>query len=95
MSYSVHLYRAEVRDLAATTPDFAERDNLLPAFTAAHRTYLQDRLRRYGYLPTGNVSGHQGFESPVEPSVSALITNKMLYFSASSDGIFEAGMTAS
>ena len=50
MSYSVHLYRAEVREIAVTRPDFLEREELLPAFTAAQSTTLRNRLGRYGYV---------------------------------------------
>ena len=95
MSYTVHLYRAEVRQLAADNPDFAERDDLLPAFTAAQHAALRARLLRYGYLPTGAASGQQAFELPGEPAVAALLTVTALFFTASGSGIFEAGLTAS
>ena len=95
MSYSVHLYRAEVREIAVTRPDFLEREELLPAFTAAQLATLTDRLRRYGYVPTGAARSGRVFALPTEPDVSVLLTDNALFFSASGSGIFEAGMTAS
>ncbi len=96
MSYHVELYRKEVKakQLASGDEGFFENENNLLPFTDEQFESLKERLQDYGYsIQKEGKEIQLGFEA--DESISVLLTRSGLYFSASGEGIFEIGMTAS
>jgi hypothetical protein len=97
MSYSVQLYRKEVKDKQLQSKDdsfFEKNENLIP-FTKEQKDYLTTRLSKYGYtIEKENEYGiHFSFKD--DDGISVLLGNSGLYFSSTGEGIFEISMTAS
>lgn len=97
MSYDVQLFRKEVKQkhFANPTPEFFENENNFVAFTPEQKTYLTNYLVKCGYVIEKEEPSTTEFSHEDEQSVSALLTDYAIYFSASGDGIFEISMTAS
>lgn len=97
MSYQVQLFPLEVKKayFLSKSPGFLEKvENLIP-FTAGQKQRLKDRLSKYGYRQqrTDPYGHHYVFDE--DESINALLTDHGLYFSATGEGAFEIGMTAS
>lgn len=97
MSYTIQLYRKEVKEKQQASHDpgfFENEENLIP-FTPAQSRSLRDRLISYGFFieREGNDAIDFGFKD--NEGISAMLTKTALYFSSTGDGIFEIGMTAS
>lgn len=96
MSYNVQLYRKEVKEkqLASGSDVFFENEKNLIPFTEEQFETLKERLQDYGYsIEKEGKDIHFNFEA--DDSINVLLTKHGLYFSASGEGIFEIGMTAS
>lgn len=97
MSYTIQLYRTEVKtkQQASPAPDFFENEADLIPFTPAQSQSLRDRLISYDFFieREGNDTIDFGFKK--DEGISAMLTKNALYFSSTGEGIFEIGMTAS
>ncbi len=97
MSYDIQLFRKEVKEkhrLNETDDFFENEENLLP-FTDQQKAELKERLSQYDYVieSESDLGINYGFSN--DEGVSALLTDNCLYFSATGEGVFEIGMTAS
>jgi hypothetical protein len=98
MSYGIQLFRIETkeREQRLSIESFFENEINIEPFTKKQFEELKERLLIYDYvLKTKSENGLE-FTHPAY-SISALLTDRGLYFTASFDkeNIFEAGMTAS
>ncbi len=96
MSYSISIYRKEVKEAEQQFEgeDFFGNENNLLSFTEEQYQQLKERLLRYNY----KISREYGKQITLENSeekTSALLTGRGLYFNASGEGIFEISMTSS
>jgi len=94
MSYDVQL----CRKAAQNHPNFweeNEHNNSVCAFTKKEINILKDKLSSYGYYPTRLYEGFQCYEKKGFASVTAMLTNNVLYFTAKGDDIFEISMDCS
>jgi hypothetical protein len=100
MSYDVRLYRKEVKEAEEKSNDenfFDFEEKNVIAFTSEQRAGLKARLLNYDYVIEEESSEKISFYKEDE-GVSALLTDRALYFSApygSEEGIFEITATAS
>ena len=69
-------------------------ENILP-FTLEQKDYLKNRLLKYSYFIENEKGDNILFGFEDDKSVSALLTNNCLSFSATGEGIFEISMTSS
>ena len=98
MSYSIYLFRKEVKDkqLQSTDEDFFESETNLVPFSKDQKDYLKNRLLKYKYILWRETSdGYIHFDFADDDSISVLLTNCGLYFWSTGEGIFEISMTAS
>jgi hypothetical protein len=99
MSYHIHLYRKEVKKAfkKAKQPNFFEdENNIILAFTPEQSAKLTKSLLAYHYQIESETASDLHFGHKKDESVSALLTQSCLSFSASGEnGIFEIMMTAS
>lgn len=98
MSYDIQLFKTETKNKEQSLNDenFFDNESNLAPFTAQEIQDLAEALLDYGYeQQEGNGDG-QNFSHP-EYTITALLTNRGLYFTAGfdTDSIFEAGMAAS
>lgn len=99
MSYDVQLYRTETMTRQQESGDelfFDNEENLEP-FTADQKQELHERLLEYNYTVVKQEKETIWYEHEDELPVSAMLTNRCLYFQTpwNQEGIFEIGMTAS
>ncbi len=96
MSYDVHLYKKEVKESFPDDFDFLENNSINFNFSNTQFEYLKKRLLKYDFI-LENEENNQLIYSHLEfESVSAMLTLKALYFSATNeDDIFEIGLIAS
>lgn len=93
MSYDVQLFRTETKTKHEESADenfFEKKENLVP-FTPEQKNELHERLLQYDYV----VNGEGSYGHPDLKSVSVLLTDRAVYFSAGGDDIFDISMTAS
>lgn len=97
MSYTIQLYRKEVKEKqqASHAHDFFENEENLIPFTTGQSQYLRERLISYGFFVEREENTTTDFGFKKDEGISALLTANALYFSSTGDGIFEIGMTAS
>ena len=98
MSYDIHLFRRETKEKydADNGEDFFENEQNLVKFSKEQWKELYDRLVIYGFFVESKSEFGTNFGFEEDDSVSALLGDTGLYFSASGeDGIFEISMTAS
>jgi hypothetical protein len=97
MSYSVQLFNKKVKDQQKSygKADFFENEANFDGFSSEQRQSIEARLIRYSFVLENEKENHMLFSYKHDPTVSALLTDSGLYFSASGDGIFEIMMTAS
>lgn len=98
MSYDIQLFKTETknREQSLNDENFFDNESNLAPFTAQEIQDLTEALLDYGYEQQEQNSDGQHFSHP-EYTITALLTNCGLYFTAGFDGdsIFEAGMAAS
>ena len=97
MSYHIQLFRTETkeREQKLNCEDFFDNEENLEPFTELQIQQLKQRLSVYEYVLTEKNTFGFNFSDPEYGT--ALLTDRGLYFSASSeeDSIFEVGMIAS
>jgi hypothetical protein len=96
MAYNIQLCRKEVMQKHKNLKDghiFEDETSLLP-FTEENKSYLINRLLKYGYLVQNE--GSKGVElSHTEGGINCLLTNYVLHFSSTFDKSFDIMMTSS
>ncbi len=96
MSFDIELYTVQTkqREQAAGDDSFFDRkENLIP-FSHQQRESLKKRLIDNDYT-FAQEDGDGWHFTHAEYSISVLLSDRGLYFSAQGEGAFEAGMTAS
>ncbi len=97
MSYSVYLFRKEVKEQNSDL-EFLEDENLVVPFTDEQIESLKASLLRYGYQVEDSDGNTISFNyKGGRDNIKVLLTKKQLAFSSgfSEDGIFEISQTAS
>ncbi|WP_306350219.1 hypothetical protein [Flavobacterium sp. '19STA2R22 D10 B1'] len=97
MSYDIQLFRIETKEKQqqSNDKDFFDNQNNFEPFTEEQIQNLTKRLLRYNYFLTAENQYGIHFQFEEEDNISVLLTDSALYFSATGEGIFEIGMTAS
>jgi len=87
MSYSVHLYRTEVKEKHAQQANdlsfFEKTENLIP-FTQEQKDKLHKRLGLYGYKFVSQIIDCSEYNHP-DSGIIILLTDLGLYFKTSGD----------
>lgn len=97
MSYDIHVYRKEVKEIEQLSVDkdfFEKKENLLP-FTDKQKEYLISRLLKYQYIIDREGEYGVHFKFSEDEGINVLLSDYALYFSSTGEGIFEISMTAS
>ena len=98
MSYDVQLFRIETRqrEEQSSDPEFFEKEENLVPFSTEQFKALSDRLNRYKFVEEQK-STHGTHLYNKQFGISALLTDRAVYFQSGwdGDGIFELSMTTS